>query len=99
MKKITECKSLEEVRANIDRIDRQIVGLLAERGAYVKQAVSFKKTAADVRAPERAGQVIANAAALARELEADVSVTEKVFRAIVSAFLSMELKEHEARKQ
>ena len=40
------CSSLGEVRANIDRIDRQIVVLLAERGCYVKQTVQFKKTLA-----------------------------------------------------
>ncbi len=39
------CDSLEQVRENIDRLDRQIVGLIAERGAYVSQAAGFKKTA------------------------------------------------------
>jgi isochorismate pyruvate lyase len=94
LKPITECKSLEEVRANIDRLDRQIVRLLAERGGYVKQAVRFKKTAEEVKAPERAGQVIANATKLARELGADISVTEAVYRAMVSAFINSELNEH-----
>ena len=38
-----QCKSLEEVRANIDRIDDAIIRLIAERGEYVRQASGFKK--------------------------------------------------------
>ena len=37
------CDSLEQVREKIDGLDRQIVGLIAERGAYVSQAARFKK--------------------------------------------------------
>ena len=32
----TKCTSIEEVRAEIDRIDLGIVALIAERGCYVK---------------------------------------------------------------
>lgn len=32
------CNSLEEVRMNIDRIDDEIIKLIAERGTYVVQA-------------------------------------------------------------
>jgi isochorismate pyruvate lyase len=96
LKSIAECNSLEDVRANIDRIDREIVLLLAERGSYVKQAARFKKTVEDVKAPERVEQVIANVTALARELGANAFVTERVYRAMVSAFISAELNEHKA---
>lgn len=41
------CTSIEDVRENIDRIDRTIVTLLAERGSYVKRAAVFKKTTED----------------------------------------------------
>ncbi|MBP5168762.1 MAG: chorismate mutase, partial [Oscillospiraceae bacterium] len=36
------CSSLEEVRENIDRIDNEIIKLIAERTTYVVQASSFK---------------------------------------------------------
>lgn len=88
------CTSIEEVRANIDRIDRQIVRLLAERGCYVKQAARFKKTTEDVKAPQRVEQVIAKVAALSRELGADPSVTEQVYRAMISGFTNAELAEY-----
>jgi isochorismate pyruvate lyase len=90
------CTSLEEVRANIDRIDRQIVALLAERGAYVKQAARFKQTTDDVKAPQRAEQVIAKVTSLSRELGANPTVTEHVYRAMIAGFIDAELSEHAA---
>lgn len=94
---IDECSSIEDVRVNIDRIDRQIVTLLAERGAYVKRAAAFKQTAGDVRAPQRVEQVIAKAKALANELHANPEVTEQVYRAMIAAFIEAELAEHALR--
>ena len=39
-----ECNDLEQVRAQIDRLDALIVELIAERTTYVIQAAKFKKT-------------------------------------------------------
>jgi isochorismate pyruvate lyase len=96
MSTIANCNSLEEVRANIDRLDRQIVTLLAERGAYVQQAAHFKKTTDDVKAPRRVEQVIAKVTALAGELGANPIVTEQVYRSMIFAFIDAELAEHTA---
>ncbi|MDR0782039.1 MAG: chorismate mutase [Pseudomonadales bacterium] len=90
------CHSLEDVRSNIDRIDRQIVGLLAERGHYVVQAAKFKRSADDVKAPQRVEQVIGNVIALAKELGANAAVTEQVYRAMIGGFIAAELAEHGA---
>jgi isochorismate pyruvate lyase len=91
-----ECTSLEQVRENIDRLDRQIVAFLAERGGYVKQAARFKKTTDDVKAPQRVEQVIAKVRALANDLGASPSVIEHVYRAMIAAFTDAELSEHAA---
>lgn len=96
MKNIETCQNIEEVRAHIDRIDRQMVTLLAERGAYVKQAAQFKKTTADVKAPQRVEQVISKVTALSIELGANPAVTEQVYRAMISGFINAELAEHAA---
>ncbi len=93
---ISTCNSLDEVRFNIDRIDRQIVAYLAERGDYVKQAAKFKKSTDDVRAPQRVEQVINKVIALARELGANPTVAEQVYRAMISGFINAELAEHAA---
>lgn len=95
---IAECSSIEDVRDNIDRIDRKIVTLLAERGAYVKRAAAFKQTTDDVRAPQRVEQVIAKVTALADELHANAAVTEQVYRAMIAGFIEAELAEHALRR-
>lgn len=96
MKTTEHCNSIEEVRDNIDRIDREMVTLLAERGDYVRQAARFKKTTDDVKAPQRVEQVISKVTALSRELGANPSVTEQVYRAMISGFIHAELAEHTA---
>lgn len=94
---MNECASLEEVRAHIDTLDRRIVGLLAERGGYVKQAARFKKSDADVRAPQRVEQIIAKVTELARELGADPAVVERVYRTMIAGFIEAELDAVRAR--
>jgi isochorismate pyruvate lyase len=88
------CESLEEVRVQIDRLDREIVALLAERGDYVRQAARFKRTKDDVAAPARVEQVIGKVRALAGEKGADPVVVERVYRAMIAAFIEAEQKEH-----
>lgn len=86
----TRCTSLDDVRSNIDRIDRQLVALIAERGAFVRQAAAFKKTAAEVPAPQRVAQVLAHVRALAGESGADPAVVEATWRAMIGAFIEAE---------
>ena len=93
---IQSCSSIEEVRTQIDRLDQQIVALIAERGAYVKQAAAFKKSTADVRAPQRVEQVIAKVVALASTNGANPIVIEQVYRAMIASFIDAELVEHAA---
>jgi isochorismate pyruvate lyase len=89
-----QCDSLEMVRNQLDRIDTQMLTLLAERGAYVKQAASFKRNAAEVAAPQRIERVIAKVLDLAPELGADPHVAEMTWRAMMAAFIQSELAEH-----
>ena len=93
---VVNCDSLEQVREKIDGLDRQIVGLIAERGAYVSQAARFKKDSDAVRAPQRVEQVIGKVRTLADELGANPDVTESVYRAMIAAFIQQELAEHAA---
>ncbi|BDB22044.1 hypothetical protein cym2001_54090 [Pseudomonas sp. CYM-20-01] len=88
--------SLEEIRTHIDRLDQQIVTLLAERGAYVSQAARFKKDTDSVKAPQRVEQVIAKVREISQAVGANPEVTEKVYRAMIAAFIQQELAEHTA---
>ncbi|QOQ75272.1 chorismate mutase [Pseudomonas poae] len=90
------CTTLEEVRDNIDRLDQQIVTLLAERGGYVSQAARFKKDTDGVKAPQRVEQVIAKVRGLSETVGANPEVTDQVYRAMIAAFIEQELVEHAA---
>jgi len=90
------CTTLEEVRNNIDRLDQQIVTLLAERGRYVSQAARFKKDTDGVKAPQRVEQVITKVRELSETVGANPEVTEQVYRAMIAAFIEQELAEHRA---
>ncbi|QLC72294.1 chorismate mutase [Pseudomonas sp. LPB0260] len=91
-----QCQSLAQVRANIDRIDRQLVTLLAERGRFVSHAAGFKRNTEEVRDGQRVEQVIAGVRRLAEELGANPDVSEAVYRAMINAFIQLELSEHSA---
>ncbi|MGK4473646.1 chorismate mutase [Aeromonas molluscorum] len=93
------CSSLNEVREHIDKIDSEIVALLARRGAFVAQAASFKKTTEEVKAPSRVEQVIAKVISLAQEQGANPQVVESVYRAMIAAFIDAELNEHSRLKE
>ncbi len=93
---IESCHSLEQVRDEIDRIDRQMLVLLAARGDCVRQAARFKRSAAEIPAPQRVEAVIAGVVAHARTLGADPAVAEATWRAMIAAFIRSELATHAA---
>jgi len=84
------CATLGEVRENIDRIDRAIIGAMAERSKYVHEAARFKKNPAEVEAPQRVEQVVRKAKALASEDGLPPEVAEATYRAMVHAFTQYE---------
>lgn len=84
--------SLTEVRERIDALDKRIVRLLAERFAYARQAAGFKRGAAEVPAPERVEQVIANVLKIAAECGAPAGPVERVYRALIAAMIDIELR-------
>lgn len=88
-----ECASLDEVRENIDVVDRRIVGLLSERGGYVKQAAKFKKSSEEVEAPKRVEEVVDKVRGLAGEHGVSPDVVERVYRAMISGFIEYETEE------
>ena len=87
------CASLAEVRENIDRLDREIIRLMAERGRYVAEAGRFKANPAAVSAPARVEAVITGVKAIARADGLAEDVAERSYRAMISAFEDFEREE------
>ncbi|RBP17136.1 isochorismate pyruvate lyase [Roseiarcus fermentans] len=84
------CATLAEVRNNIDRIDRELVRLMAERQQYVGEAGRFKKDPASVGDPARVDAIIARVRADAAAQRLDPTVAETTFRAMIAAFETFE---------
>ena len=89
----TSCRSLPEVRANIDRVDSRIVALLAERGRYVREAARFKRDAAHVEDRKRVEAVIARVRHEAVLDGAPPDVVEATYRALIAAYTEEEKRE------
>jgi isochorismate pyruvate lyase len=80
------CATLADVRDNIDRIDKQMIALMAERAKYVAEAGRFKRDPAAVSAPARVEAIIAKVKGFARDDGLAESVAERSYRAMIAAF-------------
>jgi isochorismate pyruvate lyase len=79
-----KCVTLDQVRASMDAVDREMISLFATRVAYVKAAARFKHTAESVADPDRMNQVFATRRAWAEEAGLDGPVIEALYRELVS---------------
>lgn len=86
--------TLDEIREQIDALDRMIVALLAERQKQVVAAGSLKRDEQAVRAPDRVEQVIAKVRRLAGEAGASPDVVDRTYRAMIASFIDLELGVH-----
>lgn len=96
MSKGTE-REVSEVRQRIDGVDRQIVELIAERQKWVLKAGSLKSGEPAVRAPDRVEQVIGKVRSLDAESGASPEIVEATYRALIGAFIDLELDIHNAQ--
>ncbi len=95
---MTECHSMTEVRDNIDRIDAALVALLAERGAYVRQAARLKRRKAEVVDAARIAEVIGKALGHAEGHGFDADVIEAIYRSMIEHFIAFEEREFDKIK-
>jgi isochorismate pyruvate lyase len=70
-----ECRTREDIRREIDRIDKVLVDLLVERFGYIQRMAEIKQDPNEARIDARVSDVLANVTALAKErgLNADLA--------------------------
>jgi isochorismate pyruvate lyase len=86
-----DCADLSQVRVEIDRCDKALVGLIAERFGYVERAWQIKlglKQEANV--PWRNQQVIDKVRALATEKGLPPDLCEALWRQMIGWFIQYE---------
>lgn len=91
MKTPNQCKNMADIRAEIDRLDRQIVALLGQRFAYVKSASKFKTSEITVKAPERFNAMLEQRRVWAEEEGLNADAIEKMYRDLVNHFIDEEM--------
>jgi isochorismate pyruvate lyase len=91
MKAPGDCRSLAEVRAEIDQIDEQIVALLGLRAGYVHAAAGFKNSQSEVVAPGRQATMMKARRDWACRQALDPDFIERLFREIVTYFVAREM--------
>ena len=88
-----ECHSLAEVREEIDKLDDQIVELIAERNHYIKQAARFKETIDEVKAPDRVDAVIQRLRRKALDLDLSPNLIADLYRMMIDEMVETEIAE------
>jgi isochorismate pyruvate lyase len=92
-----QCTTLDEVRAEIDRIDRGIVEAIGKRRRYVMAAAKFKSSASAVAAPERLARMLEMRRQWAAEENLNPDAIEKLYLDLVNHFIEEELQEWKAQ--
>ncbi len=85
-----ECADMDQVRAEIDRIDTLMVDLIAERFGYVDRAWQLKNAPADATVPWRIEQVITRVKQRAEEREVPPQLAEALWRQMIGWFIQYE---------
>jgi len=85
------CANIEEIRFEIDKLDRQILMLFAQRMEYVHEIVKFKTDADGIVARERQLEVFERRKQWATELGLDSELFGDFFEKLVSKNVAKEM--------
>jgi isochorismate pyruvate lyase len=91
MKLPHECQSIEEVRLQIDEIDRDIIDLIGKRLSFIREIVKFKNNADDVYAKNRFLDVIRIRREIAVLHHLNPDVIESIYRILMDYFIQEQL--------
>jgi isochorismate pyruvate lyase len=94
-----QCSNLDEIRAGMDAIDREMIALIARRVACVRAAAAFKTSSANVAAPERVAAVLKTRREWAEAAGLNGDVIEGLYRDLVAYCVSEEHKQWIANQQ
>lgn len=93
MKLPEKCENIQDIRVEIDNIDKKIINLLGTRYNYVKAASKFKKSEENVRADDRVKKMIEKRREWAESEGLSPDIVENIYRTLVNYFISEELNE------
>jgi isochorismate pyruvate lyase len=86
-----DCRTMEQVRLGVDRLDEEIAALLAERFRYMDAAARIKPDREAVRDEWRKADVLSKVVARAKEEGAPVNRIALLYDALVESSIAYEL--------
>lgn len=93
-----DCKTLEEARKEIDKVDEEIIKLIALRNNYIKQIAHFKTSIEEVKAQERIEDVISRARQQAIELDLSPNLINDLYIRMIDGMVESEIAEFQNAK-
>jgi isochorismate pyruvate lyase len=87
-----QCRSMEEVRFGVDRLDEELVRLLGRRFRYMDAAARIKPVREAVRDEGRKAQVLANVERLALAHDVPAEAAAELYERLVEASIAYELR-------
>jgi chorismate mutase len=98
MKDAKSCTTIKEVRAAIDKIDREVMELLAKRQEYVCEIIRFKSDPESIVAQDRQNQLYEQRRQWAEELDLSPEMIDEVFKTMVRHNIQKEMELHKQTK-
>ena len=94
---VADCRTMDDVRREIDRLDRKLVALLATRQGFIEAAARIKGERRAVRDETRIGEVMARVKEESARRGLSLDIAEAVWRALIDASIAYELEEFDRR--
>ncbi len=93
------CQTMVDVRAEIDRLDREIVTLIGQRSGYIAAAARIKQDRAIVRDEVRISDVLGKVTATAQAQAVPVAIVQSTYRALIEASIAYEFERFDQSKE
>lgn len=91
MRPPSDCQNMDELCAQIARLDRELVEMLVERTGYIDRAIDLKRSAhLPARIEARADEVLRNVRMLAAQQGLDPKLAEALWEQIIEWSIARE---------
>ncbi|RUM75412.1 MAG: chorismate mutase [Sulfurovum sp.] len=92
------CSTLDEARKEIDKVDEEIVKLIALRNNYIKQIAHFKASIDEIKAEDRIEDVISRVRQQAIELDLNPNLINDLYVRMIDGMVESEISEFQNAK-
>lgn len=94
-----DCEDMEQIRNEIDKMDKNIIAILGKRFKYVEAAAKFKTSKTSVSAPERLKLMLETRRDWAVKEGLSPDAIEKMYSDLINHFIQQEMIKWQSLKQ